>query len=124
MKKLSIKPVIAATALALSSSLSNAQFLGLPIPSIGELAPAGLVTSLTAIGVGEGLPVVTTLLFSSPLTPAVVGLAPQASALTGILLGNPLTEIGGLIPTGGDPLQALIPSGAGSPLTILGALPL
>lgn len=107
MKKISTKPLMAAAVLALSSSLSNAQFLGLPIPAIGDVAPASLVTSLTAVGVGEGLPVVTTLLFSSPLTPLVVGLAPQASTLTSILLGNPIDEIGALLTLDGNPLGAL-----------------
>ncbi|MFT6552147.1 MAG: hypothetical protein ACJA1I_002197 [Zhongshania marina] len=107
MKKISTKPLLAAAAIALSSSLSQAQFLGLPIPSIGSIAPAGLVTSLTAVGVGEGLPVVTTLLFSSPLTPVVVGLAPQASTLTNILLGNPVDEVLALISLDGSPLGSL-----------------
>lgn len=107
MKKISAKPLMAATVLALSSSLSNAQFLGLPIPAIGDMAPSGLVTSLTAVAVGQGLPVVTTLLFSSPLTPVVNGLAPQASTLTNILLGNPIDEIGALLTLDGNPLGAL-----------------
>jgi hypothetical protein len=107
MKQLSSKSFMSAVAaLSLSASLANAQFLGLPIP-VGDLAPAGLVTSLTSVAVGQGLPVVTTLLFSSPLTPAVVGLAPQASVLTNILLGNPIEELSGLIPVGSNPLEII-----------------
>ncbi|CAA0100977.1 hypothetical protein [Zhongshania aliphaticivorans] len=112
MKKISTKPLLAAAAIALSSSLSQAQLLGLPIPSIGSIAPSGLVTSITEIAVGEGLPIVTNLLFSSPLTPLIVGLAPQAAPLTSILLGNPVDEV-----------LALISLDGSSPLGALGTLP-
>ncbi|WP_269620424.1 hypothetical protein [Zhongshania sp. BJYM1] len=107
MKKMPTKPLIVAALLTLNSTLSNAQFLGLPIPSIGDIAPAGLVTSLTSVGVGQALPIATTLLFDSPLSPLIIELAPQADPLTSLLLGNPLEQLNGLIPSGGNPLEIL-----------------
>lgn len=105
------------------SAMAHAQ-----VPSLSSFVPADLVTTVTQLGVEQGLPILGSQLAGNPVAEIVFDNFGQAAPLTDLVLGGDTTkgfsEFYGPIDALLGPIVDLTGGSAGAPLPGLDSLPM